>query len=137
MFTDEGIRSQLEMYDAVAVIDWDVVVLEESLQRLYSAAFEPSDKQPYWVKAADGRPLPVIEAEERHRELVETYEDKRNHLGDHPRQGLRWTVNGKAIICESRYYFSALFGIQSEKPATKITALTTTWFGDDNTAPLS
>lgn len=51
MFLDEDVRSQLSEYNALAVIEWDVLVASEhSFEQLYNAAFhEPQD---FWIKGS-------------------------------------------------------------------------------------
>ena len=52
MFLDEDVRSQLSDYDALAVIEWDVLVASDrSFAELYRAAFTSSES--FWVKGSN------------------------------------------------------------------------------------
>lgn len=51
LFLDETIRSNLRRFDAIAIIEWDVIVADEkSFDVMYRAAFDALE--PYWVKGA-------------------------------------------------------------------------------------
>lgn len=50
LFLDEDVAGSLEEYDALAVIEWDVLVAHStSFSRLYEAAFS---SEPFWVKGS-------------------------------------------------------------------------------------
>ncbi|CAN0456913.1 unnamed protein product [Ascophyllum nodosum] len=52
MFLDEGVSFQLEQYDALAIIEWDVLVADDrSFEELYKAAF--SGTGDVWVKGSN------------------------------------------------------------------------------------
>lgn len=51
LFLDEGIRAQLVSFDALAIIEWDVLVAhDQSFDKLYRAAFDAVE--PFWVKGS-------------------------------------------------------------------------------------
>lgn len=51
MFLDPVVREDLEDYDALAIIEWDVVVAHpSSFHRLHEAAF--TNSEPFWVKGS-------------------------------------------------------------------------------------
>lgn len=106
IFTDKSVRQQFEEYDAIAVIDWERIEVQEGgFERLYHAAFRQKQSQhSWWIMASDARPLDVAEARERRRHVEE------NNLGGSGGDGadgggnygqqLVWTINGKAVICK-------------------------------------
>lgn len=50
LFLDEHVAASLKEYDALAVIEWDVLVAHStSFSRLYDAAFS---SEPFWVKGS-------------------------------------------------------------------------------------
>ncbi len=52
MFLDEGVKAELEEYDALAIIEWDVLVASDrSFAELYRAAF--SNSEDFWVKGSN------------------------------------------------------------------------------------
>lgn len=52
MFLDEGVKADLSAYDALAIIEWDVLVASDrSFAELYRAAFENSED--FWVKGSN------------------------------------------------------------------------------------
>ena len=52
MFLDEDIRSQLSAYDALAIVEWDVLVASDrSFEELYHAAFRVNEE--FWVKGSN------------------------------------------------------------------------------------
>lgn len=60
IFLREEVSAQLDEYDAIAIIEWDVVVAHESsFHRLHEAAF--ANSEPFWIKgstlAGDNSPL--------------------------------------------------------------------------------
>lgn len=49
LFLAEEVRSHIREYDALALIEWDVIVAhDQSFEKLYSAAF--GGVEPFWVK---------------------------------------------------------------------------------------
>lgn len=51
MFLDNGVRAQLAEYQALSIIEWDVLVAHDSsFERLYDAAFR--DGEPFWMKGS-------------------------------------------------------------------------------------
>lgn len=81
MFLEDSVKQRLAVYDALAVIEWDVVVAHDaSFERLYYAAF--SDDRPFWVKGS------VLAGREFHQTAMMT--DQQHILGH---------LNGNAI-CE-------------------------------------
>lgn len=51
MYLDADVRHQLAVYDALAIIEWDVLVAsEESFSKLYDASFDGGDE--FWVKGS-------------------------------------------------------------------------------------
>lgn len=51
MFLDRGIASDLEGYDILAILEWDIVVAHpESFDRLYKAAFFCTEG--FWMKGS-------------------------------------------------------------------------------------
>ncbi len=52
MFLDEGVRADLSEYDALAIIEWDVLVAsDKSFEELYHAAFRVNED--FWVKGSN------------------------------------------------------------------------------------
>eukprot|EP00752_Nemacystus_decipiens_P007288 g6521.t1 len=52
MFLDEGVRADLSEYDALAIIEWDVLVAtDRSFEELYHAAFRVNED--FWVKGSN------------------------------------------------------------------------------------
>eukprot|EP00903_Cladosiphon_okamuranus_P019225 g17679.t1 len=52
MFTDEAVKASLEEYDALAIIEWDVLVASDrSFAELYRAAF--NNAEDFWVKGSN------------------------------------------------------------------------------------
>ena len=52
MFLDEEVRSQLVEYDALAIIEWDVLVASDSsFEELYRTAFAGGDV--FWIKGSN------------------------------------------------------------------------------------
>lgn len=52
MFLDEDIRLELAEYDALAIIEWDVLVAsDQSFAKLYRAAFGSTEN--FWVKGSN------------------------------------------------------------------------------------
>ena len=52
MFLDEGVKAELSEYDALALIEWDVLVASDrSFEELYRAAFDNSEE--FWVKGSN------------------------------------------------------------------------------------
>ena len=52
MFTDAGVAASLKEYDALAIIEWDVLVASDrSFSELYRAAF--SNAEDFWVKGSN------------------------------------------------------------------------------------
>ena len=52
MFLDEDIRSELSEYDALAIVEWDVLVAtDRSFEELYHAAFRVNED--FWVKGSN------------------------------------------------------------------------------------
>ena len=52
MFLDEGVRANLSEYDALAIIEWDVLVAtDKSFEELYHAAFRVNED--FWVKGSN------------------------------------------------------------------------------------
>ncbi|CAM9249732.1 unnamed protein product, partial [Hapterophycus canaliculatus] len=52
MFLDEDVRSSLSEYDALAILEWDVLVASDrSFEQLYHAAFRTSED--FWVKGSN------------------------------------------------------------------------------------
>ncbi len=52
MFLDGGVRSELSEYDALAIVEWDVLVAtERSFEELYHAAFRVNEE--FWVKGSN------------------------------------------------------------------------------------
>ncbi|CAM9868764.1 unnamed protein product, partial [Hapterophycus canaliculatus] len=51
LFLDEDVATSVAEYDALAIIEWDVIVAHtNSFERLYNAAF--SSTEPFWVKGS-------------------------------------------------------------------------------------
>lgn len=51
MFLEPSVRKHFTEYDALAIIEWDVVIAHDSsFQRLYEAAFSTSE--PFWMKGS-------------------------------------------------------------------------------------
>lgn len=51
LFLDDDVVRHLEEYDALAILEWDVVVAHSSsFTRLYKAAFMSSER--FWVKGS-------------------------------------------------------------------------------------
>ena len=52
MFLDEDVREKLTDYDALAIMEWDVLVAtDESFEKLYEAAFDSTED--FWVKGSN------------------------------------------------------------------------------------
>ncbi|CBJ49205.1 expressed unknown protein [Ectocarpus siliculosus] len=52
MFLDEGVHAELSEYDALAIIEWDVLVAtDRSFEELYHAAFRVNEE--FWVKGSN------------------------------------------------------------------------------------
>ncbi|CAM9350086.1 unnamed protein product [Scytosiphon promiscuus] len=52
MFLDERVRSELSEYDALAIVEWDVLVAtDRSFEELYHAAFRVNED--FWVKGSN------------------------------------------------------------------------------------
>ena len=52
MFLDKGVRSELFDYDALAIMEWDVLVAtDNSFEELYHAAFRGNED--FWVKGSN------------------------------------------------------------------------------------
>lgn len=52
MFLDEDVRSNLSEYDALAIIEWDVLVAtDRSFEEIYYAAFRVNEE--FWVKGSN------------------------------------------------------------------------------------
>ncbi|CAN0146627.1 unnamed protein product, partial [Ectocarpus sp. 13 AM-2016] len=52
MFLDEGVRFSLSEYDALSIIEWDVLVASDnSFEELYHAAFRVNEE--FWVKGSN------------------------------------------------------------------------------------
>lgn len=52
MFLDQDVRPHLAEYDALAIIEWDVLVAsDESFSELYKAAFGSTEE--FWVKGSN------------------------------------------------------------------------------------
>lgn len=52
MFLDEDVRDQLAVYDALAIIEWDVLVASDrSFAELYHASFDTTED--FWVKGSN------------------------------------------------------------------------------------
>ncbi|CAN0338180.1 unnamed protein product [Ectocarpus fasciculatus] len=52
MFLDEDIRAELSEYDALAIVEWDVLVAtDRSFEELYHAAFRVNEE--FWVKGSN------------------------------------------------------------------------------------
>ncbi|CAM9579400.1 unnamed protein product [Ectocarpus fasciculatus] len=52
MFLDENVRSSLSEYDALSIIEWDVLVASDnSFEELYHAAFRVNEE--FWVKGSN------------------------------------------------------------------------------------
>ncbi|CAM9484511.1 unnamed protein product [Scytosiphon promiscuus] len=105
IFTDKFMRRQFDEYDAIAVVDWESVEVQEgAFDRLHRVAFsqEQESAHPWWIMASDARPLAVSEARERRRRVEE------NRLlgesGGSSRQDLVWNIDGRAIIYNNRSY---------------------------------
>lgn len=51
MFLDRDVTQYFEVYDALAVVEWDVIVAHPtSFERLYAAAFDSTE--PFWMKGS-------------------------------------------------------------------------------------
>lgn len=51
LFLSPDIRAHFVEYDALAILDWDIIIVhEESFERLYSTAFTANE--PFWVKGS-------------------------------------------------------------------------------------
>ncbi|CAB1105681.1 unnamed protein product [Ectocarpus sp. CCAP 1310/34] len=51
LFLDDDVVRHLEEYDALAILEWDVVVAHSSsFTRLYNAAFSSAER--FWVKGS-------------------------------------------------------------------------------------
>lgn len=51
MFLDESVRGQFSVYDMLAIIEWDVMVVDDrSFEHLYHAAF--TGAEPFWMKGS-------------------------------------------------------------------------------------
>ena len=51
MFLDENVRPHFSEYDAISIIEWDVMVAHDtSFEHLYHAAF--GGGEPFWVKGS-------------------------------------------------------------------------------------
>lgn len=69
LFLDSKVRDQIKQYDALALIEWDVIVAHErSFEMLYRAAF--GGVEPFWMKGStlEGTNFhdTVISSEQRH-----------------------------------------------------------------------
>ncbi len=111
IFADEAVRRQCDDYDAVAVIDWQSVeVQEDSFARLYAEVFDSRRPQCWWVMAADAPALEAGEADGRReamekavlRDLGRNSGDGGGGGGGGGGEGARfvWSVDGRVIICE-------------------------------------